>query len=178
MKPVLETPRLLLREMSLDDLDFVAAMLGHPEVMRFWPKSFSREESADWIRRQQERYAKDGHGYWLALDKSKRQPIGQAGLLAQEIDGVAEVGLGYIIHRPFWRQGFATEAAAGCRDYAFEWLGKQRVIVLVRPENMLSQGVALKLGMKLEKRTMFAGFEHLVFTVAQAGRGNENASGS
>ena len=176
MKTILETPRLLLREMSLDDLDFVAAMLAHPEVMRFWPQPFSREEAADWVRRQQERYARDGFGYWLALNKATRQPIGQAGLLAQEVDGVAEVGLGYIIHRPFWRRGFATEAATACRDYAFDCLGKQRVIALVRPENAPSQGVALKLGMKLEKRVTFAGFEHLVFAVSQAVRGKENAS--
>jgi ribosomal-protein-alanine N-acetyltransferase len=164
---ILETPRLVLREMSLADLDFVAAMLAHLEVMQFWPKPFSRAEEVDWIRRQQERYARDGFGYWLALDKTTRQPIGQAGLLAQEIDGVAEVGLGYIIHRPFWRRGFATEAAAACRDCAFERLGKRRVITLVRPENVPSQGVALKLGMKLEKRVTFAGFEHLVFAVSR-----------
>lgn len=174
MNLVLETPRLRLREMSLDDLDFVAAMLGHPEVMRFWPKPFSRKGSAEWIRRQQERYARDGFGYWLALDKTTQQPIGQAGVLAQEVDGVAEVGLGYIIHRPFWKRGFATEAATACRDYAFERLGKRRVIVLVRVENAPSQAVALKLGMKLEKRVMFAGFEHLVFTASGAAWGREH----
>ena len=43
----LETPRLALREMSLDDLDFVAAMLGHPEVMRFYPKVYSRDEARE-----------------------------------------------------------------------------------------------------------------------------------
>ena len=46
MKPVLETPRLILREMSVADLDFIAQVLAHPEVMRFWPKCYDRDEAA------------------------------------------------------------------------------------------------------------------------------------
>jgi RimJ/RimL family protein N-acetyltransferase len=62
VKPVLETPRVTLREMTLTDLDFVAEMLAHPEVMSFWPKCFDRDEAVNWIERQQARYAKDGVG--------------------------------------------------------------------------------------------------------------------
>ena len=73
--------------------------------MLFWPKPYTRDEAEAWIRRQQERYAHDGYGYWLALDKASGQTIGQAGLLAQQVDRVEETGIGYIIHRPFWRRG-------------------------------------------------------------------------
>ena len=103
--------RLLLREMSLDDLVFVAQVLAHLEVMYYWPKGYSREEAADWIQRQQVRYTRDGVGYWLAVSKASGQPVGQAGLLVLQVDGVAELGLGYMIHRPFWRTGYAAEAA-------------------------------------------------------------------
>lgn len=163
MKPVVETRRLVLREMSLADLDFISLVLAHPEVMRHWPKCYNRDEAADWIKRQRDRYANHGVGYWLAIDKASGQPVGQVGLLVQQVDGAEETGLGYIIHRPFWRMGFATEAAGASIDYAFNTLGRRRVIVLVRPENVPSRGVALKLGMKLEKSTHFADFEHLVF---------------
>ena len=163
MKSVLETKRLILREMSLSDLDFVAAMLAHPEVMLYWPKCYSREEAADWIKRQQKRYATDGVGYWLAIDKASGQPVGQAGLLVLQVDGVEEIGLGYIIHRPFWRRGFASEAAAASMDYAGKALGRSRLIALIRPENVPSRGVALKLGMEVEKITRHADYEHLVY---------------
>ncbi len=116
-----------------------------------------------WIIRFQERYATDGFGYWLALDRASGQPVGQAGLLRQEVNGVVETGIGYIIHRPFWRQGYATEAALACRDYAFNTLGKKRIVVLVRPENSVSQMVARKIGSQLEGTTMLAGFVHTVF---------------
>jgi len=166
MRVVLETRRLILREMTLGDLDFVAQILAHPEVMRFWPKCYDRQEAADWIRRQQERYARDGVGYWLAVNRESGQPVGQAGLLALQVDGAQEMGLGYIVHRPFWRMGYATEAAAASMDYAFSTLGRRRVIALVRPENVPSQGVARKLGMSLEKSTHHADYEHLVFATS------------
>ncbi len=168
MNLVLETPRLVLREMCLADLDFVASMLAHPEVMRFYPKCYSREEAEAWVRRQQDRYARHGHGFWLVIEKATGQAVGQAGLLMQRVDGIDEAGLGYIIHRPFWRRGFATEAAAASRDYGFDTVGRARVISLVRPENVPSQGVARKLGMEPEKRTMYEGFEHLVFHVSRS----------
>ena len=165
-KPILETPRLILCEMSLADLDFVAAMLADPEVMRFYPKCYSREEAQTWVERQTNRYARHGHGLWLVLDKASGQPVGQVGLLIQNVEGVEEKEVGYLIHRPFWRRGFATEAALACRDHAFEVLGRPRLISLIRPENIPSQGVARKLGMTPGPRTVqHSGFEHVVFSV-------------
>jgi len=163
MNVILETSRLVLRKLSLSDLDFVAAMLAHPEVMEFWPRPYQRDEAEVWIHRNQECYANDGFGYWLALDKVRKQPIGQAGLLRQEVNGVTETGIDYIIHRPFWRQGYATEAATACRDYAFGKLGRKRIVVLVRPENTVSQIVARKLGVKPEGEAQLAGFAHIIF---------------
>lgn len=165
MEPIIQTQRLLLREMGLSNLDFIASMLAHPEVMRFWPNCYSREEAKAWVVKQQDRYASDGHGYWLAIERSTDLPIGQVGILTLEVDGVEELALGYMIHRPFWRLGFATEAAAACRDYTFDVIGRPRVITLIRPENEPSHGVALKLGMTEEKKTFFAGFEHVVYSM-------------
>lgn len=166
MRTIFETPRLLLRELSLRDLDFVAELLAHPEVMHYWPKTYTRDEAEAWIRKHQERYARDGYGYWLAVDKASGLPIGQAGLLRQEVDGVMETGIGYIIHYPFWRKGYATEAAAHCRDFAFLSRGKPRITALVRPENEGSQKVARRIGLKPERVTTYAGFAHILFTAA------------
>ncbi len=149
---MIETPRLILREMDMADLDAVAAMLSDSEVMRFWPRPYTRSEAAEWVERQRARYRRDGCGYWLAVLKDSGRPVGQAGVIMMEVDGTREPALGYIIDRPFWRRGYATEAAAAGRDWAFETLGCSRVITLVRPENIPSIGVALKLGMVEEKR--------------------------
>src|SRR6476660_3755399 len=119
MKVILETPRLLLRELVEDDLDFMAAMLGDAEVRRFFPQTEDRAGAAAHIQRQIGRYASWGYGPWLVLDKESGQPLGRVGLLRQVVDGIPQVEVGYMIHRPFWRQGFAFEAASACRDYAF-----------------------------------------------------------
>jgi ribosomal-protein-alanine N-acetyltransferase len=167
MRIVLETPRLSLREMALSDLDFVAEMLADPELMRFYPRPLSRDESEEWIERQLARYATDGHALWLAEDRVSLAPVGQVGLILQDVEGSREPEIGYLIHRPFWRHGLATEAALGVRAHAFGALSVRRVISLVRPENSPSRRVARKLGMKPEREVEFRGLRHLVFTVSR-----------
>ncbi len=161
----LETRRLLLREMTPDDLEIIAAMLGDAEVMRFYPKVLSRAEAAQWINRQIDRYRHDGHGLWLVIERATGEPVGQVGLVRQIVDGVAEREIGYMIHRPYWRRGYASEAAAAVRDHAFNERGEPRVISLIQPVNIPSQGVARALRMTIEKSTVFADIEHLVFAL-------------
>jgi RimJ/RimL family protein N-acetyltransferase len=158
------------------DLPFAAEMLADAEVMRFWPRPYTRAEALDWIHRQKQRYATDGYGYWLALEDSTGQPVGQAGLLAQEIAGVREAGLGYIMHRPYWRRGYALECAQAISAWAFAVLDQRSVIATIRPENLPSIAVARKLGMRPDPRTTtIAGFHHLVYVLLNPARSNENA---
>ena len=159
----LYTPRLLLRELAAFDIDYIAALLSDEQTMRFWPRPYTRAEAVDWIERQQARYQADGCAFWLALDRTSNEPIGQAGVVTQRINDVIEWGLGYIIDKRFWRQGYATEAAAACLDFVFDTLDRPRAISLIRPENTPSIGVARKLGMHEEGRTQYYGFEHIVF---------------
>jgi RimJ/RimL family protein N-acetyltransferase len=166
MKTILETKRLTLRELADSDLDFMAEMLANSEVMRYYPKRLTRELSADWIARQIARYKTDGYGFWLADQRDTGAPVGQVGLVRQTVNGVEETEVGYLIHRPFWRHGFATEGARACRDYAFSTLRKARVVALVMPDNLASQGVAKNLDMAVVGRAPHNGHEHLVFAVA------------
>jgi ribosomal-protein-alanine N-acetyltransferase len=164
---VFETVRLTLRRMVMNDLDFIASLLADPEVMRFYPHCYSREQSQRWVQGVLDGYDRCGHSFFLVMDMKTHEPLGQVGLLSQNVDGVEESEIGYLIHRPFWRQGFASEAAIGTRDYAFDELGKRRLISLIRPINIPSQGVAKKVGMTVEKTTMHSELEHLVFSLTR-----------
>jgi [ribosomal protein S5]-alanine N-acetyltransferase len=165
---ILTTPRLVLREMSLDDLDFMSEMLGDPEVMRFYPQTYDRAGAAAWINKGIQRYADHGHALWLACDHESLEPRGQVGVLTQEVEGRSLIEVGYMIHRPYWRQGLAFEAAAACHAWAFENTGCDAVHALIRPANVPSQGVARKLGMSpLTKTVDFRGYEHFLFRIGR-----------
>jgi [ribosomal protein S5]-alanine N-acetyltransferase len=164
MKTVLETDRLLLREMSHDDLDVIAATLADPDVMRFWPRPYTREEAVRWIERWVREYAEHGCGYWLMIERGTGQPVGQAGVVMLTIDGEQAPSLGYIVDKPFWNRGYATEAASACLEWALaRW---PVAITPVRPENVPSLRVAEKLGMDEVRRTIYGsgGFEHILFS--------------
>ena len=164
---IIETTRLRLREMEAADLDFIAAMLADADVMRHYPATYNRSEAQGWMDRQYKRYAEHGHGLWLAIERTTGQPVGQIGLLLQEVEGKLEPEIGYLLHKPFWHQGLATEAGLGVRRYAFGLPNRSRVISLIRPANMPSQAVARRLGMTLQKEVTVWDRPHFVFSVSR-----------
>jgi RimJ/RimL family protein N-acetyltransferase len=161
----LVTERLVLRPLRDEDLEPLAAVLGDPVTMRFFPRPRTREETRVWIARNQERYAVDGHGLWAVERRADGAFLGDCGLVMQRPEGVPEVEVGYHFAREHWGQGYATEAAAACVRLAFEVLRVPRVIALVRPENTPSARVAQRLGMHAARRVEHAGLEHDLFVV-------------
>jgi RimJ/RimL family protein N-acetyltransferase len=168
---VLETPRLTLRELLPTDLDFLAGMLADPEVSHHYERRFTREASADWLARQMERYRTDGHGLWLAAERATGEPVGQVGLLLQQVKAIKRPEVGWLLHRPFWGRGYATEAGLAVRDAAFTRWNYPEVISLIRPANLPSQRVAERIGMSPEpERVHFNGYEHIVYRAARPDR--------
>ena len=165
MQTVLETARLRLREMVSDDLDFVATMLADAEVARYYERTFTRKDAAEWLARQRDRYAREGHGLWLVIDRGTGDPVGQVGLAMQEVEGARHPEIGWLLHRPHWGRGYATEAALATRDAAFERWRYPRVISLIRPVNHPSRRVAERIGMKPGPLVRFHGFEHIMHVV-------------
>jgi RimJ/RimL family protein N-acetyltransferase len=160
---VLESERLRLRHFTPEDLDELAAILTDPETMKYYARPFTVEEAKGWIDQNIERYEVDGFGLWAIVSKEDGEFLGDCGPVRRLVDGYEEVEIGWQVKRSRWRQGIASEAGAACRDYAFGTLGLDRVISLIRPENIPSRGVAEKIGMSIEKEIDYKGMAHYVY---------------
>jgi len=162
---VLETARLMLRPFDAEDLDLLHEILGDAETMRFYPAPFTLRDTAHWIERNQRRYIDDGFGLWAVLERSTGAFLGDCGLTIQPVDGEPFVEVGWHVRRDRWGEGIAPEAGAGCRDWAFGHLDAERIISLIRPENLQSRRVAEKLGMTVWRETTHADLAHLVYAI-------------
>ncbi len=164
---VLETERLRLRPYRPDDLDKLEAILGDPETMRYYPEPYGRERVLEWIEDNIRRYAEDGTGLWAMELTSTGEFAGNCGPAVRAVEGVPEVELRWHVKRALWGRGLAPEAAAACRDWAFEHLGTDRVISLIRTENVPSRRVAEKIGMTIDREVAYGsmGWPHLVYMI-------------
>lgn len=165
---MIETERLILRHVIPGDVDALVDVLGDPVSMKYYPAAFTRDEVCRWIERWVASYAENGYGLYAMVLKFTGQIIGDCGHAKQDVDGVAEIEIGYHVLRSLQGQGYATEAARACVEYGFTKLGAQRLISLIRPENMPSRRVAEKMGMKIEEEIVRKGRAHLVYAISRS----------
>lgn len=146
---ILETERLILREMNPNDYDDLYAVLADSDIMEHYPYNFDEARVRNWITRNMERYEKDGFGLWAVVLKETGKMIGDCGITMQNIHGKLLPEVGYHIRADHQRKGYASEAAAACIRYAFENLDFPAVYSYMKYTNIPSQKAAMKNGMKL-----------------------------
>ncbi len=151
MKMILETERLFLREMTMDDFDSLYAVLADPEIMQHYPYSFDEERVRSWIERNMKRYTDDGFGLWAVCLKDTGEMIGDCGLTLQNIDGQMLPEIGYHIRKNQQRKGYAKEAAAAVRDWAFQNTEYPALYSYCKYTNVGSFKTAESIGMHFEK---------------------------
>jgi RimJ/RimL family protein N-acetyltransferase len=145
------TERLAFREMTHDDLDDMAALLGDPGVMRYYDRPKTRDEAHAWIEWNRGLYRDRGFGLWIVELRETDEFVGECGLTPQEVEGVEDIEVGYHVRAALQRSGYATEAAAACRDHARRVVGVSRLIAIIDPANVPSQRVAEKIGLSFER---------------------------
>ncbi len=162
---ILETKRLNLEEIEDSRFDDLAKLLANEKVHRFFPKTLNRKESYEYLEVIRKRQREDGVSFWAVIRKDDLEFLGICGLLKQNIDTIDEIEVGYRINDTFWGNGYGTEAANGCIQYAKDRLKLSSVISLILPENMQSIRVAQKNGLTLEKQSLFHGKIHNVYRI-------------
>ena len=166
---ILETRRLYLRELTQADYNNLCRILQDAEVMYAYEHAFDSQEVQQWLDRQLARYREYGFGLWAVILKDTQEMIGQCGLTMQDLNGRQVLEIGYLFQKAYWHKGYATEAAQGCKQYAFEVLKVPEVFSIIRENNLPSQNVARRNGMAVTDHLMkhYYGMDmpHLVFSV-------------
>jgi RimJ/RimL family protein N-acetyltransferase len=147
----LETDRLLLRRLSIEDAGFILGLLNEPSYMIFIGDKGVRtiNDARDYILKGPiASYEEFGLGLYLTELKDSGAPTGICGLLKR--GNLPDVDIGFAFLSQFWSQGYAFEAASAVMAYGRDALGLNRIIAIVSPDNKRSIKLLGKLGLKFE----------------------------
>ena len=166
--PTIETERLTLRPMREADATALFEISQEPEVVRFVGDRHvpTLQETwrmvAAWIGH----WALRGYGQWAIEERASGRFIGRAGIINPADWPGPEVG--YLLGRPWWGRGYATEAARAAMDWGFHEIGFTDLISLIDPLNHASIAVATRLGETLRGETEIMGHHVLVYGITRA----------
>jgi len=153
----LTTARLTLRQWREADLVPFAALHADPVAMQFMPRCLSRAESDDFARRLQGQLAARGFGPWAVEHRAGGEFLGCVGLAAPGFEAhfTPCTEIAWRLAREHWGCGYATEAARACLQFAFQTLALPEVVSFTALDNLRSQAVMRRLGMRQDGE-----FEH------------------
>ena len=166
---IFETPRLLVRRWTPDNLDAFFAIFGEPEVWRYLPGDppANIAEAGGFMERMLARMRQwDGMGSFAVIERANDAIIGN--VMLRPLENGPEIEVGYHIAMPTWGRGFATEAARGAVRYGFESLGLEEIHGVVVPDNIASRRVLEKAGFTWLRRDRFYGLDCDVLRLTRA----------
>ncbi len=160
LETIFTTERLLVRPWTHDDLATILAIYRDPEVTQFLGATRTQQSLADseeWLARvtNSNRAAQPGLGSWAVVLRATGEPIGTVALVP--LDGGPEVEVAYHLGRQSWGHGYATELARGLVAYGFTTVGLPRIVGITIPENIASQQVLLKAGLRQGEQRQYYG---------------------
>lgn len=145
---LLVTKRLILREMTEADYHALYAVLADSDIMNHYPYTFDEKRVRGWITKNIERYRVFGFGLWAVCLKASGEMIGDCGLTMQNINGSIKPEIGYHIRGDMQRNGYAKEAAAAVRDWAFAHMPFGELYSYMKTDNIPSAATAQSVGME------------------------------
>jgi RimJ/RimL family protein N-acetyltransferase len=149
---VIETERLVLRKVSIDDAEFVFELLNEPSFIRYIGDRGVRNlgDAQEYILdRLVASYERNGFGLYLVELKETGTPIGISGLVKRDTLPDADIGFAFL--PAYWSKGYAVESAAGVMKYARDVLGLTRILAITSPDNEASAKLLGKIGLQFER---------------------------
>ena len=164
----LETERLITRKRVLEDSEAWSVFFEDKDCVKFLPDyniPDSIARARHWIERQMNRYENKLFGLQMLSDKRSEEFIGMSGLIAQDINGIKEIEIGYHLFKKNWGKGYASEASKLFKEYAFKNKLSSSVISIIHVDNTRSQNVAIANGMLREKRYTWNTVEAYIYRI-------------
>ena len=134
-KQYIETSRLILRDWKEEDIPVFARLNSDDKAMEFFLNKLSYQETLDFYNRIQKEFSTSGYGLY-AVEKKDFAPA---------------VEIGWRLIPEVWNQGYATEAASACLEYAKTTLGMKELYSFTSLPNKRSERVMQKIGMVKNK---------------------------
>jgi ribosomal-protein-alanine N-acetyltransferase len=157
-----ETERVLLRRLTLSDIDNWSGFFVNNKMLRFVGIDMTKEPkvlATEWIIRQLDRYDTQGLGHLAVIEKQTGEFIGMGGILPREVDGKKEIEIAYSLKQAFWGKGFATEISTHLKKFGLENGISNRFVSIIDKENTASIKVARKNEMEILYETNYLGME-------------------
>lgn len=156
---IAETKRLLIREMTLADLDDINALYRESEFTGFMhPSSLDRHEEEEKIKAYiAYMYGLYQFGMWVVIEKESGKLIGRVGFGIADYLEFSEIDMGYLIGERYRRRGYAEEASRAALDYAEHTLYLPQISAYIDRENLVSLHLIEKLGFHRKKEFMYQG---------------------
>jgi len=142
---VLDTDRLILRKMNQVDFKDIYKILSDESTMQHLQNPLTKDEVRTWILTTMESYARNEFGRYIVQRKEDGKIVGDVGFTLKMVNGLKEVCLGYIIHKPYQMNGYGLEASRACLEFGLNELGLQRIVVAVTQDNRAGEQIARKL---------------------------------
>jgi RimJ/RimL family protein N-acetyltransferase len=154
---ILETDRLIIRRLTVEDAAFILKLVNEPSWLRFIGDRGVRtlEDARNYILKGPvEMYGRLGFGLYLVELKDEGVPIGTCGLIKR--DSLKDVDIGFAFLPSFRGRGYAYEAASAVLAYGNNTLGLERIVAIVSPGNDRSIKLLEKLGLQFEQRVQLS----------------------
>ena len=165
---ILQTARLVLRQLEPGDATILHRIYQSEGVLQYFPNPTPPplEKVQRFITGQQAHWEKHRYGNWAVLPEGEPEIIGWVGL--QYLPELDETEVGFLLDRPFWGKGYATEAAQASLRFGFEHLDLDHIIALVHPDNLASRRVIEKCGMTYLETLPLWGIELRKYSIERA----------
>ena len=161
---ILETERLYLREITIEDAENAYLLNLDPEVVKYTSdEPFENVECARTFLKNYDHYKKYGFGRWAVINKTDNEFLGWCGLkYTEELD---EFDIGFRFFKKHWNKGYATESAKACLELGFKKFEMPKIVGRAMKENFGSIKVLEKIGLKYYKPFDFDGEAGVIYLI-------------